>query len=177
MSLTYVPIQSERILALDPVPRGFGFVVVERDPLRLVEWSVVSCRKRDNPHCLFVLGRLIERYDPSVLVVEDPRGVPSLRREVLGAFLDDVTDFVRATPVSMRAYSRREIREAFAPTGAVTKQEIAELLARRFPELASRVPPPRQIWQTEDTRMSIFDALSLGATHLASDQNTLGAAA
>ncbi|MEI6076398.1 MAG: hypothetical protein WCS94_12525 [Verrucomicrobiota bacterium] len=43
-----------------------------------------------------------------------------------------------------------------------TKQELAELLARRFPdELASRLPPKRKVWMNPDDRMDIFDAVAL----------------
>jgi hypothetical protein len=43
-----------------------------------------------------------------------------------------------------------------------TKQEIAELLAGKYPdELASRLPPKRKPWKSEDTRMDIFDAVAL----------------
>jgi len=43
-----------------------------------------------------------------------------------------------------------------------TKQEMAELLAKKFPdELASRLPPKRKPWKSEDKRMDIFDAVAL----------------
>jgi len=156
-----------------PIPRGFGYAVVEEDPVRLVDWGVASCRKRKNPHCLFVLGRMLDRFDPTVLVIENPHEARTLRREVLGRFVDDVTDLLAPTRIAFRAYSRREIREAFAAPGAVTKQEIAELLGRQFPELAARIPPVREIWHTEDARMSIFDALSLALTHLSTGRAML----
>jgi hypothetical protein len=39
---------------------------------------------------------------------------------------------------------------------------MAELLAKQFPdELASRLPPKRKAWTSEDARMDIFDAVGL----------------
>ena len=39
---------------------------------------------------------------------------------------------------------------------------MAELLAKKFPdELASRLPPKRKPWKSEDSRMDIFDAVAL----------------
>jgi hypothetical protein len=39
---------------------------------------------------------------------------------------------------------------------------MVELLARQFPdELASRLPPPRKSWTSEDARMDIFEAVGL----------------
>ena len=41
-------------------------------------------------------------------------------------------------------------------------QALAEMLAGKFPEeLASRLPPKRRPWMSEDPRMDIFDAVGL----------------
>ena len=43
-----------------------------------------------------------------------------------------------------------------------TKQEMAEALAKQFPdELASRLPEKRKAWKSEDARMDIFEAVAL----------------
>ena len=44
------------------------------------------------------------------------------------------------------------------------KFKEAQVLAERFPELKASLPPRRRWWQTEDQRMIIFEALSLGLT-------------
>ena len=43
------------------------------------------------------------------------------------------------------------------------KYEIAIAIAKRFPELAPRLPRLRKPWMSEDDRMSIFDAIGLAA--------------
>jgi len=48
--------------------------------------------------------------------------------------------------------------------GAPNKQEIAGAIAKRFPELAPRLPRFRKPWMSEDYRMSIFDAVGLAIT-------------
>ncbi|MHB8217075.1 MAG: hypothetical protein ACYDDS_13450 [Candidatus Sulfotelmatobacter sp.] len=53
----------------------------------------------------------------------------------------------------------------------LTKYQAASLLARVFPEIASKVPPPRKLWQTEAWNMLIFDALALGISYLASQND------
>jgi len=45
------------------------------------------------------------------------------------------------------------------------KYEIACAVAERLPELASKLPPKRKIWQSEDYRMSIFDATAVGVAY------------
>jgi len=47
------------------------------------------------------------------------------------------------------------------------KYEVASALALQFPDLASRLPPRRKCWQSEDYRMGIFDAAALGVAYFA----------
>lgn len=165
--LTYVPIETERILAVDPLPRGFAFAVIEEEPFRLLDWGVATTPRKEPLGMLAALDRLIRRYDPSVLVTEDPQSARLLRRGSLAAFLEATAEIVLAGSFPIATYSRRAIREAFAPAGARTKLEIARVIAERFPELRSRMPRSRRIWESEDARMSVFDAVSLAVTHLA----------
>jgi Holliday junction resolvasome RuvABC endonuclease subunit len=168
MDPIYVPTLRDRVLAIDPVSRGFGFVVLEDGPLQLVDWGVRNCSRRDEFACARSLHRLIERYEPTTIVIEDARSVRTLRAVALEAFLASVADVLEHGSIKVRTYSRREVRKAFASSGAVTKEAIAHVLVTQFPELRAKQPPHRNVWETEDTRMSIFDALSLAATHLAS---------
>lgn len=165
--MTYEPIQQQRILAIDPLPRGFGFVVLEEEPLQLVDWGVATCRKKQVGNCLGSLLRLLRQYRPSVLVLEDPKETRISRQQALIAFMASIGELPEADCLPMQLYSRTMVRQAFQSVGAWTKEAIVVVLARQFPELAPRVPPRRQIWQSEDSRMSIFDALVLGLTHLA----------
>jgi Holliday junction resolvasome RuvABC endonuclease subunit len=111
---------------------------------------------------------MLARYQPTALVIEDAREARSLRALSLESFVASVADVLVDGPVPLRTYSRRAVRAAFRSTGATTKDEIARVLVSRFPELAPRRPGPRKVWESEDARMSIFDALSFAATHLAS---------
>lgn len=168
MEPRYEPILRQRVLAIDPVSRGFGFVVLEDEPLQLVDWGVKTCA-REVGGCLLPLRRMLTRYQPTAIVLEDAREARTPRALALEGFLASVGDALVDGPVPLRVYSRSMVREAFRPAGAFTKEEIARKLAVRFPELVPRVPPSRtiRIWASEDSRMSIFDALSFAMTHLA----------
>lgn len=63
-------------------------------------------------------------------------------------------------------YPRGAIRKAFSAEGAKTKEEVAAVIAARFPELAVKVPPKRKTWMSEDSRMAIFDAAALALAYL-----------
>jgi hypothetical protein len=62
---------------------------------------------------------------------------------------------------STASFSRAAVRACF---GLGTKRQIAEAIAREFPELGPRLPPVRKIWMSEDRRMGIFDAVSLAVS-------------
>lgn len=65
--------------------------------------------------------------------------------------------------VSVVVFSRQQVRQVFfADGGEGTKHALAEKMAKRFPEeLGFRLPPKRRAWESEDSRMDIFDAVAL----------------
>ena len=65
----------------------------------------------------------------------------------------------------VKVISGWEVRSRLLGNENGTKQELAELLAGRFPdELASRLPPKRKAFMNTDDRMDIFDAVGLAVT-------------
>jgi len=60
-------------------------------------------------------------------------------------------------------YSGPQLRSLLLGEIKATKQEIAAaMLAKEFSdELASRLPPKRRLWTSEDSRMDIFDAVAM----------------
>ena len=53
----------------------------------------------------------------------------------------------------------------FLHDGQGTKHALAEIIANRVPEqLSSQLPPKRQAWMSEDSRMNIFGAVALVMT-------------
>jgi hypothetical protein len=63
--------------------------------------------------------------------------------------------------VLVKTYSRAQVIEYFAGLGAITKQKIAEAIAKHIPALGLYVPPARKPWMSENARMGIFDAAAL----------------
>ncbi len=153
-----------RVLAIGPHPRGFGYAVFE-GPLCLVDWGTKDVRQDKERVALHKIGELIRRYLPTVIVVEDCAHGKSQRRTRVRQLTQKILDAARESAVEGRAVPRAAVYRAFAGTGAGTKYGIATALVRAFPELLVRLPPKRKPWQTEDSRMSIFDAVALGLTY------------
>ncbi len=160
-----------RVLSIDPHPRGFGFAVFE-GPLCLVDWGTKDVRQDKERVALHKIGELVRRYLPTVIVVEDCVHGKSRRNPRVRQLTQRILAAARESAVEGRAVPRAAVYRTFAGTGAGTKYGIATALVRAFPELVVRLPPKRKPWQTEDSRMSIFDAVALGLTYFHSLRRT-----
>ncbi|HEY3569934.1 MAG TPA: hypothetical protein VGP73_18515 [Thermoanaerobaculia bacterium] len=150
-----------RVLGVDPTTRGFAYGLLE-GPERLIDWGLVHVLIRTDRNILLRVEKIFDRTLPEVLVLEDGRGTRrGARAERL---IDGIEEIANRRKLLVVRVSRSRVREKFAP--AATKQEIAEGIARIFPELRSRLPRPRKPWMSEDERMSIFDALSFAIAAL-----------
>jgi Holliday junction resolvasome RuvABC endonuclease subunit len=119
---------------------------------------------------LKLIDDLIERYLPSVIVVEDHEAKGSRRCRRVQDLINDILKCAAKNKVKVRRFSRLKAKQALSESGASTKYEIAAAIANRFPELAPRLPRFRKPWMSEDYRMSIFDAVGLGLCSLSQNR-------
>ena len=157
------------ILALQPNAKQIGYSLFEGSTL--VDWGAKDCRsEKTRPRLsharLAFLGRLIDRYDPSVIVL--PTGT-KLRRTARNRFLRIIRRELSQYPNAIVTFSRHDIRKAFAPSLKVrkpSKQAIMQLLVKWFPELEAVLPKPRRVQDDQDYRTPMFDAIALAVTYL-----------
>jgi hypothetical protein len=154
-----------RVLAVDLSTRGFGYAVFEGTAM-LVDWGTKDIRRDKERITLRKIGELLQRYEPSVLVVEDCSHVAARRTARIARLTEQMLAVARTQGVSGCAVPRAAVYRHFAKSNDRTKYEIAVALADRFPALALRLPPKRKPWQSEDPRTSIFDAAAFGITYL-----------
>src|SRR5262249_22067262 len=137
----------KRILAIDPISRGFGFAVLD-GPKSLLNWGVRATKPSPKPmeRSLREMARLLERYCPDRVVVEDcVRGSPRLGKRSQ-RLIERVARLADERGIPARRISRAGLQRAFASENARTKYQIALATVRRFPELAVRLPPARKPW-------------------------------
>jgi hypothetical protein len=151
-----------RLLAIDPISRGFGFAVLE-GPTALVDWGI---RHGANDPRAFLrrVRALIALYRPDVIVVEDCRDHGSRRRQRVRKVLQNLARLASAE-TEFCVISASVVRRIFGAGAVVTKHAVATAVAEHFPELAFRLPPKRKAWMTEDARMSIFGAVAFALTY------------
>ncbi|MEO7300523.1 MAG: hypothetical protein ABI042_18315 [Verrucomicrobiota bacterium] len=150
-----------RILAIALTTVGVGFAIFEGREV-LVNWGVKTIEGDKNSMSVLRIKDLIAQYQPNLVVLEETSAYGTKRSSRTQALTKKIVALVKRDKIQVRLFSATEIRKAFFPEGEGTKQEIAEIIAKRFPEeLAHRLPPKRRAWQREDTRMGIFDAVAL----------------
>lgn len=159
--MSYAARKEIRVLAIDPSTRGFGFAVLEGQD-RLIDWGVKETKVNKDRKSLRLIEDLIERYQPSLIVVEDYDGEGSRRCLRIQRLITDISKLSLKRKIKVRSFSRAEVKQAFCESRALNKRDIAMAIAKRFPELTPRLPPVRKPWMSEDYRMSIFDAVALG---------------
>jgi hypothetical protein len=152
--------QLQRILAIDPTHRGFGYVVIE-EPDWLVDWGVCQVRTDKRERTLHKIADLIRRFGPDIVVIEATRHQHCRRGQHARDLIERIAALARTMDVAVRRVSMATVREHYADLGASNKDAVARLVADRFPELESFLPPRRRPWMPEDERMAIFDALAL----------------
>jgi endonuclease/exonuclease/phosphatase family metal-dependent hydrolase len=154
-----------RILALDVITKGFGYVVFEL-PFHLVSFNVAFIEGDKRTGALARLAKLLDRVRPNVLLLEDAEAPGSRRRPRVRQLLEDLARLAREHGVIVQTVPRTAVIARFAPEGErISKQAIAAQLVRFFPEIASQLPPRRRIWESEDHRTGMIDALALAVTY------------
>jgi len=153
------------VLAVHPTTRGFGWVLFEGS-MSAVDWGIASSKRASNARLLARFERLLRRYEPAALVLEEFEGqtrkVDRIQRLCRG-----MVHLAACAGMETPAYHRRVIRTVFASVGASTRYEIAQAIAQRIDALSHRMPRCRRVWEKPDHRQSLFDAAALAVTYFA----------
>jgi hypothetical protein len=147
-----------RILAVSLSSRGFGYAVMEGND-RLIYFGKKIFTGEKNAKSLTQIDKLIIRSQPNVLALHDVKAEGTRRDPRIKALHRRVVALGKKHKIKVVKISGIELRTALLGNPKGTKHEMAELLAKQFPdELASRLPPKRRFYDSEDARMDIFDA-------------------
>lgn len=152
------------VLAIHPYRRGFGWVIFE-SPLSPVDWGVTNVSSDYHVRCLFRVERIIERYEPGVVLLEQFASFPSRRHTRIQKFCRGILQLAATRGIETRVYSRAAIRTCLGTLGASTRYEIAQVVAMHIEVFRQHLPPVRKAWLPEHPRQAMFDAAALAITH------------
>ena len=151
------------VFALHATSRGFGYVVFE-GPFTPYDWGTVMARGDKNAVCLRKLEKLLDRTKPETLLLEEAKSVANRSARVARLY-QAIASLCQSRGIEVVVYSFGVIKTCFSSTGARTRQEIAETVARQFDAFRHRKPKPRKPWESESRRMPLFCAAALVLTH------------
>lgn len=151
------------VFALHATSRGFGYVVFE-GPFAPYDWGTVTARGDKNAVCLQKLEKMLDRFAPETLLLEEARSVAN-RSDRTGRLYKAIVTLCISRSIDVVLYTLGEVKACFASAGARTRQEIAETVARMIDALAHLVPKPRKQWESDNRRMAMFCAAALVLTH------------
>lgn len=163
----------ELVMGIAMTTRGIGYVLLQ-GPETPFDWGLMRRENKDFADAsLNRIQKLIQAYHPSVLVMENLIDGRTRHGKVLQRFSRKLLHRAASEQVVVIHFGRRDVRQAFAPVGAVSKSEIAEAIALAIPALAYRLPPVRKLWMSEDARQLIFDATALALTYYVNDREAV----
>jgi Holliday junction resolvasome RuvABC endonuclease subunit len=149
-----------RIAAVSLSTNGFGYAVMEGE--RLVEYRNKVFLADKSANSFTHIKKLIDHFQPDILVLHDVNAKGTHRASRIKELHLKVVAFAKRRKLKVVKISGTELRVALLGNPKGTKQEMAELLAKRFPdELVERIPTKRKAWTSENARMDIFDAAGL----------------
>ena len=153
-----------RLLAVSLSTWGFGYAVLEGGN-SLVDYGNKRINKDKNARSLAHIEKMIVHNQPDVLVLQDVNAKGTHRAPRIKQLHRKIVALAKKRKLKVVEISGTELRRLLLNNEAGTKREMAELLAKKFPdELASRLPEKRKAWKSEDARMDIFDAVGLAVT-------------
>ncbi len=156
-----------RILAIAPVHRGFGLVVLDTAGT-LLDWRVKEIREKTrhkNARCLVEIDNIIEEHRPIALTIEDYRAPGSKKRKRVRELLDLLTEHAIDSGIGVAKYGPKDIRISLGLNPMANKLALAKEIAKRVPLLKPRTPKQVHIWQNEVYAMPISVAAALALTH------------
>lgn len=151
--------KQNRILAIAPTARGFGYSVMEGH--LILECGNKGVKGNKNLQAISKIERLMKQFLPGVLVLPDVNAKGCHRSSRIKALHRQIIGLAAKQKSKVMLFSGESLRNALLGDVKGTKHEMAEMLAQKYPvELAAKLPPKRRAWENEDGRMDIFDAVA-----------------
>lgn len=151
-------------LAITPVYRGLGYVVLDFDG-ELMDCGTTDTRRYNAQASIQRARDLLEKFAPKTLVLE-LIGAPSCRRKQrIRDLVAELALLADELGHGLAFYQRSDIWACLQLRDLSNKNDMAEAVALRLPATAPRLPKPRQIWESERHAMAMFVAAGLALAH------------
>jgi hypothetical protein len=119
------------------------------------------------------VAALLESFSPSAIVIKRERWDRAESSSHMRSLVAVMVDVSAAHSVPICLVEDNNVRKTFRNLGCETRDDIAAVLSRIFPELLWKLPPKRRPWQSEHPRMAMFDAVALGLAYWQNQSTSL----
>ena len=129
------------VLAIAPVSRGFGFVVLDSSQ-HAIDWGIKEVRENKNAISIAKTIDIFGAHRPAILAIEDWRDPKSRRQRRTKILLRDLSQAAAVHGIIVARFDKDQIREVFAEYKVETNGDIATAVAHflRNCVLSSRRP-------------------------------------
>ena len=156
--------RTDVVMAIYPNTLGFGFAIME-NALTLIRADIMNVRPICNYKLLDKFNLLLDYYLPKVIIVEDYNGIGSLKAQRIRKAIELIKEKALERGLTVKIYSRNDIRQVFHVFKAHSKYEISKIIAQNIPQMKLRVPKKRKTSESQRYITGAFDAVSLAITH------------
>jgi hypothetical protein len=159
------PNHSNRVLTLEIRSTKVAYVVFE-GKTKLLDWGIVH-----KTHLQSTVGRrlagLYRLFKPVTILVSHNQRHNSICMRTIQM----VRNSAQEVNISVVFISRKSVLVHFDQSKRINKYSRAKIIADQFPELLSRLPHERKSWQSEPTKVLIFDAAAIGVAYFSESQH------
>ena len=136
-----------------------------RDRLSRSIGAPPTSRREERP-CPCPFEVLLDKYHPRVIAMEAFEDGDAKRQGRIRKLCRGMVSRAEARGITVRLYSRAQIRKTFAVEKAATREQIAAAVAERIIVLKPRLPKPRKISIGENPNIALFQAAACALTYL-----------
>jgi len=143
-----------RILGVTSTTRGCAFATIENHN-RLVDWAVSSIPPSEEA-AFETISKVLRKMRPLFIALDRLAGA---KKRTRGKAFDKALERASADRrIMILSVDRR--KAASGRHSQPNRWDIAEEMAKRFPEIAHKLPSRRKPWQSDDDRIGLFLALA-----------------
>ena len=152
-----------RILSIDPGTYKMGYALLDGE--ELLYHGVRVLKNRQSPHENLQEGRLIvlnliKLLEPTVLAVEKTFINKNRQLALLNVLGDEIRSIGRRKGLRVVSYAPTTVKKFITGHGWATKDQVAQVIVRQYPDLEAYLIKDRQWKQLHHANM--FDAVALG---------------
>ncbi|MEM2991372.1 MAG: crossover junction endodeoxyribonuclease RuvC [Halobacteria archaeon] len=148
-------------MGISPGTRYMGIAVFSGT--ELLDWGVKNIEGRWSKEKMkeagLAISNLIERYQINVLAVKEFH--PSRSSANLNQLVKGIRELARRKKLKIHQYSIKELEDFFCPEGRINKEELAELVAKRYPVLFHELNKEKA--NRNPYYIKMFEATALGS--------------